>query len=274
MKPYQTLKAQTLAIAGLFLITASAATYFGLPTAAIVFVATLAIVGLVWRLFRALQREFGEQQFRDFRQVEALAGLYGTLDIRNPLPLTRHTAASPDFLHLLACEIFRLRPEIIVEVGSGTSTLIAAYCLKKLGLGKLISLDHLEEYADITRRTIVAHDLGDFAEVVHAPLIPYRLDEEEYRWYELTALEKLQRIDLLIVDGPPRKVSAHARYPAIPLLRDKLHADSIILLDDGARPDEQETVDLWRRYYGLDYTAQPTEKGAFICRMNRASAQG
>lgn len=274
MNPYQALKTQTLIIAGLFMVVAFAATYFDQPTAVVAFAGTLAIVGLVWRLFRALQRDFSEKQFRNFRQIEALTGIYGTLDVRMPLPRTRHTAASPDFLHLLSCEIFRTRPELVVEVGSGTSTLIAAYCLKKLGRGKIVSLDHLEKYADITRQTIASHELGEFAEVIHAPLTSYRLDETEYSWYESKSLDNLERIDMLIVDGPPRAVSNRARYPAIPLLREKLHADSIILLDDGARPDEQETVELWKRRYDLDYSAQPMEKGAFLCRLERESTQG
>ena len=271
MNPYQTLKTQTLAIAVLFAIAAFAAAYFSASAIVIVIVLVIAIVGLVWRLFRALQREFGEQQFRNFRQIEALTGLYGTLDIHNPLPRTRHTAASPDFLQLLANEIFRIRPEIIVEVGSGTSTLIAAYCLKKLGRGKIVSLDHLEKYADITRQTIELHDLNNFAEVVHAPLKAYQLDGAEFQWYESTALEKIERIDLLVVDGPPQAVSNRARYPAIPLLNDKLHPGSIILLDDGARDDEKQTVALWKERYGLDYSAEPMEKGAFICQFDRGN---
>jgi len=268
MKPYQTLKQQTLAIAILFAISSLIGIYFFPAVNVILVTAPLAIVGVSWRLYRALHRQIGEQQFSEFRQLEALFGLYNTLDIEHPLPRTRHTAASPDFLHLLANEIFLNRPQSIVEVGSGTSTLVAAYCLKKLGRGKIISLDHLEQYADITRQTIKSHGLDDFAVVVHAPLREYVLNGASYQWYDDAAVEGVENIDLLIVDGPPHDASVRARYPAIPLLKEKLHKDSIILLDDGARQDETEIVAQWQQQYGLDYGAEPVEKGAFKCRFS------
>lgn len=272
MKPYQTLKQQTLAIAVLFVIASSIGLFFFSSMVVILITASLAAVGLCWRLYRALHRQIGEQQFAEFRQMEALSGLYSTLDIQHPLPLTRNTAASPDFLHLLASEIFRIKPELIVEVGSGTSTLIAAYCLKKIGRGKIISLDHLEKYADITRQTILSHGLENYASVIHAPLKNYDLDGASYRWYDDAVLPDSDDIGLLIVDGPPKDVSAWARYPAIPLLGERLRPDASVLLDDGARRDETAIVAAWQDKYGLGYSIAPTEKGAFVCRFENREA--
>ncbi len=271
MKHYRTLKIQTLLLATLFVVTASLisgdATEIVLIT-----IASLTLVGLIWRLFRALQRQIGDQQFNSFRQVETLTGLYNTLDIQHPLPLTRNTAASPDFLHLLANEIFRVKPTLIVEVGSGTSTLVAAYCLKKIGRGKIISLDHLEKYATITQQTVESHELDNFVTVVHAPLKSFSKSGGELLWYDDSALEHVESIDLLIVDGPPKNVSALARYPAISLLRSKLHQDTVVLLDDGGREEETETVRLWKKEHGLVAEFQTIEKGAFICRFENKSA--
>ena len=42
--------------------------------------------------------------------------------------------------------IFSIKPDTILELGSGVSTIISAYCLKKIGNGKIISLDHEKEY--------------------------------------------------------------------------------------------------------------------------------
>ena len=47
-------------------------------------------------------------------------------------------------------------------------------------------------------------------------------------------------IDLLIIDGPPVKTNQLARYPALPLLFSKLSKECIIILDDAARPSEQQ----------------------------------
>jgi hypothetical protein len=83
--------------------------------------------------------------------------------------------------------------------------------------------------------------------------------------------DDFQSIDLLIVDGPPHDVSKWARYPAIPLLKHKLHEDTIVLLDDGARDDETAIVAAWQKRYNLDYVAEPLEKGAFTCRFSASS---
>jgi predicted O-methyltransferase YrrM len=268
MKPYQTLKLHSLVIAVLFIVITLIGVQYLPPLVVILTTTSLAIVALSWRLYRALHRQIEIQQFKVFRQTEALTGLYNTLDIQHPLPTTRHRAASPDFLHLLAREIFRLQPELIVEAGSGTSTLVAAYCLKKLGRGKIISLDHLEKYAEISRRTIKSHGLDNFAEVLYAPIKDYEIDGKKHLWYDNSGLEAIDRIDLFIVDGPPRNIATDARYPAVPLLIDKLHENSIVLLDDGARPGEKQIVSQWKQKYGLNYTPEPLEKGAISCHFS------
>ena len=233
----------------------------------VIFMSVLAIVALSWRLYRGIYRSSRDLGDKYFRQTEALTSLYGTLDIQQPLPRTRGTAASPDFLQLLATEIFRRRPETIVEVGSGTSTLIAAYCLKKLGRGKIISLDHLEQYADITRQTIQSHGLENYANVHHAPLKGYKINDGESQWYDDSVLEVVKSIDMLIVDGPPEEIGQLARFPAVPLLLEKINKDTVVLLDDGDRPDETKIVSLWEEKFGLKCSRQPMEKGAYVCRV-------
>ena len=265
MKPYQTLKLQSLVLALVFVVATLVGVQFFSPFVVILITASLGAVGLSWRLFRALDKQFELQQFKVFRQSESLAGLYGTLDIQRPLPRTRHYAASPDFLHLMAEEIFRLQPELIVEAGSGTSTLIAAYCLRKLGRGKIISFDHEENYAVISRQSINLHGLGDFAEIIYAPLKEYKIDGRTYQWYDDASLEPIQRIDMIIVDGPPNSIAMDARYPAVPLLFSKLHEKSMVVVDDGARPGEKEIVSKWKQNYGLHYTSKIAEKGAYSC---------
>lgn len=266
MKPYQTLKRQSLALAVLFIAVALISIYLFPPTPVLVVTGVLFATALSWRLYRALHRRISEQQLNEFRQIEALTGLYNTLDIQQPLPRTRHISASPDFLHLLACEIFRLRPELIVEVGSGASTLIAAYCLRKIGHGRIVSLDHLEKYAGLTRQAIDAHGLGVWAEVLDAPLRDYDIDGSNYKWYDDAAVLNCDRIDMLVIDGPPHDINVWARYPAIPLLGNRLQPHATVMLDDGKRPDEIAIVDAWRQRYGLQFGFENTEKGTYTYR--------
>ncbi len=268
MKHYQKFQLQTLLVAVAFILGTLVGIKFFSPLATVLCTASIAISVLSWRLFRNLQKQSRDLQNNIFRQIESLSGLYGTLDIQHPLPRTRATAASPDFLHLLASEIFRCQPQLIVEVGSGTSTLIAAYCLKKMGRGKILSLDHLEQYANITRQTIHSHDLENFAEVHFAPLRSYETEGDKSCWYDREVLDGVEGIDMLIVDGPPQDVAERARYPAVPLLREKLHRDTVVLVDDGDREDESRIVSLWKEKYGLDFSRHATEKGAFVCNFD------
>ena len=53
------------------------------------------------------------------------------------------------------------------------------------------------------------------------------------------------RIDLLVVDGPPGLLRPQARYPALPVLRERLSPGASILLDDTHRADEREIVRRW-----------------------------
>lgn len=266
METYATFKLQSIVVAALFVIITLVGIQFFPSVIVILITASIASVALSWRLFRALRRQVEIQQFEVFRQSEALLGLYATLDIRHPLPHTRDRAASPDFLHLLAREIFQLRPEIIVEAGSGISTLIAAYCLKKIGGGRIVSLDHIEKYAELTRQMIASHGLEDYVDLLYAPIKTHRLDGKDYPWYDDSELESVARIDMLIVDGPPRNLAKDARYPAIPLLFDKLHEHSVVILDDGNRSGEREIISRWETKYGLTCTPEKTEDGAFSCR--------
>ena len=271
MKLYHKFQLQTLVIAIVFLfITIVVVENFSehISTLYLVICASfLAVVMLSWRLYRGIYRSSRDLGDKYFRQTEALIGLYGTLNIQQPLPRTRGTAASPDFLQLLATEIFQRHPETIVEVGSGASTLIAAYCLKKMGHGRIISLDHLEQYADITHQTIQSHGLENYANVYHAPLKGYKISDGELQWYDDSMLEVVKSIDMLIVDGPPEGIGQLARFPAVPLLFEKINKDTVVLLDDGDRPNETKTVSLWEEKFGLKCLSQPMEKGAFVCSL-------
>jgi hypothetical protein len=43
---------------------------------------------------------------------------------------------NPDFAKVIIDNILQSKPSVILEMGSGVSTIMAAYALKNLGLGK------------------------------------------------------------------------------------------------------------------------------------------
>lgn len=73
----------------------------------------------------------------------------------------------------------------MVELGSGSSTVVGGHALRQNGSGRLVSLDHLEEYARRSRRMISFHDLDDYSHVLEAPLTDYTLGGEGWEWYGL-----------------------------------------------------------------------------------------
>ena len=78
-----------------------------------------------------------------YQQIEFLIPLLNDLDITKKLPNTRGYAGSPDYLYEIKEFIKESNPNFILEAGSGVSTIIAAYTLKKYGRGKIVSLDSI-----------------------------------------------------------------------------------------------------------------------------------
>ncbi|MFM2311952.1 MAG: hypothetical protein RLZZ04_1228 [Cyanobacteriota bacterium] len=198
-------------------------------------------------------------------QIESLFSIFATLNPQFPLPSTRGWAASPDLLKEIISLIHRQKPQLVVEASSGVSTLIIAYCLQRLGTGKLISLEHEEKFAQLTQNNLSLHGLDDVATVIHAPLVEVEINGTKWLWYDLTKVEIPEAIDLLIVDGPPGTTQKLARYPALPMLHNKLSQDAMVLLDDGARSDEAKIVEQWMEELNMSHSEYlPLEKGAYL----------
>jgi len=157
------------------------------------------------------------------------------------------------FLNRLVEEIYTRKPKLVLECGSGTSTLVAASCLKKIGQGKILSLDHSDEYAQKTRQLLELEGLSNWATVVTAPLKEYNLEIGSFQWYNDDFMRSIDRkIDLLIVDGPPGYLQKLSRYPAVPLLKELFAEECSIMLDDTNRKDEKEIVQKWNNILTAD----------------------
>ena len=140
------------------------------------------------------------------RETEALFSTFRFLEIRAPFPPMMGYACYPDYANVIIREILRRKPQVVVELGSGVSTLVSAYCLEKQGTGRTISLDHEEEFASVTRQHLAMHGLDDVATVRNAPIVDVDLNGAKWRWYDPAQLADVQAIDLPIVDGPPASV--------------------------------------------------------------------
>lgn len=174
-------------------------------------------------------------------------------------------AITASFLDRLVREIYLREPSLIVECGSGSSTIVAAACLRDLGQGRVVSLDHDEHYAQRTRALLALHDLDEWATVVTAPLRPYTLHGEEWLWYDFDVSAHVdQSIDMLVVDGPPEATRPLARYPAVPLLAFQFADDVFVILDDGDRADEEVIAHRWQEELGGVLTVDRRGRGFWV----------
>lgn len=172
--------------------------------------------------------------------------------------------AGADFLLLLARQVLSQKPELVVEFGSGVSSVVIGRCLQLNGRGRLLSFDHDEGFAELTRRRL--RRAGVPGEVRAAPLRP-GIAGYGGSWYGHGELP--DGIDLLVIDGPPawREEQAESRGSAAPAAFDKLAPGGVILLDDAARPGEQRVAARWQREFAqISFGAAETQKGVLIGR--------
>ena len=224
----------------------------------------------VRRLGARVEREVKNEIKLTFRQLEALQNLTAVLPPNDVLPVTRGWAASPDLLMVLVDLVVSERPSLVVECGSGASTLWLALAMRRFGVdGRVVALDHDPVFGAKTRDLLARHDVSDLAEVRDAPLESFSIDGETYSWYARQAWEDLKGIDLLFVDGPPATTGHQARYPALPLLSGLLSPAATAVLDDLVVPDMQKVLQLWLDAYP-DFGSEilPLEKQAAVLRRS------
>ncbi|MFU8861180.1 MAG: O-methyltransferase [Cyclonatronaceae bacterium] len=204
------------------------------------------------------------------RNIQALIDLHHRIDFRLPLPSLDNWTASPELITRIFHLMKLYRPGVILELGSGASSICGGYFCEHLGSGRLISLDHDIDYAAFTRKHINNHALDSYVEVRHAPLKECTINGSSHLWYDLKVLDDIPVIDMLVVDGPPHKTQLHARFPALPLLMSKLAKNAVIILDDASREQETEIVRRWITEYP-EFVIEfiPSDKG--LCILTRTS---
>lgn len=211
--------------------------------------AILLLVAYCAKLLRALHTKVSRESERlsreiknqsknsmiTFRQTEAYSQLHKLLDFKAVVPPTRSWAASPDLLLTIAETIQRVKPGLVVELGSGVSTLVAA----KAGAKKIVSIDNSEEFGGKTRELLKNHKVRG-VEIRIATLQPYA---NGFTWYDVSAIKELKKIDVLIIDGPPGSKNPEARYPALREFKDKLSAGVVVIIDDVKRDGERKLAE-------------------------------
>lgn len=249
----------------IYFISIAVGLFFFSGTATIVFLfvlSTFFVIVTIFHIYRLLIKESNHLQYK----AQCIQEIYSLLSPRAPLPSMTGWAATPELAVSVLKSIQKYRPETIVEIGSGVTTLISAYSLRQFDIaGQIISLDHDKLFAQRTMNELNLHDLSSFVDLRVAPLENIRINEKEWQWYSRDQLTFNRPIDMLIIDGPPVKTQKNARYPAIPVLYNELAENAVIIIHDTDRTSESESIDKWlHSYKNLTAEYQPTEKGITI----------
>ena len=177
--------------------------------------------------------------------ASAVSFLYEQISPGSPIWFRRGWAASPEFLAHLYQQIRNQKPQLVLDIGSGLSTVVAGHAVRQNGQGRVLAWEHLEEYAAQTWKLVEDQSLSDWVRVEFAPLIERNLRGQVFEWYS-AELAGEDKIDVLIVDGPPGSTGPMARFPAIPLLKKSLSPSASVFLDDINRPEEREILSKWQ----------------------------
>lgn len=228
----------------------------------------------VWQLhssMEALQQVIDKGDKRVINAVQA-----STQECVNAICLSAFNLKFPPFLGVWSIDSFlgrwlvqhiqAKRPKCIVELGSGTSTVLIAKALSLLGENDVdhIAVDHEAHYLGITRELANINNIGGGITFLHTPLVNYPSYGQD--WYD-SLRKKLdgKRIDLLLIDGPPGESQPQARRPAMMELRDLLSDQCFVVLDDASRKEEREIARTWAKEIpGFDLTIYPEGHGLAV----------
>jgi len=157
------------------------------------------------------------------------------------LPHLGSWKADTGLLTLLVDHIEKHQPKLIVEFGTGASTLILSRALQRAGGGTLISFEQHADFVEATRKWLGEHGLE--ADVRAVPLRPSP-DGWPGLWYDHGPLP--DNIDMMVIDGPPWTIHPFTRGAAATLF-DKIAPGGTIFLDDAARPGERIVARRWKK---------------------------
>jgi hypothetical protein len=163
----------------------------------------------------------------------------------------------------------RLRPELTLEFGSGTSTVLLAWLARRAGMEGVCVLSIEQDPAEAERVTaeLDRRGLGDHVRLVVAPLLETEVDGLRLWSYDeaIVGRELTERQpSLIVIDGPSR-ASGGNRLPGLRCAQRYLRSPARFILDDAWRDVELAVAEHWSRIEGIDIDGVvPVGKGALI----------
>ena len=144
------------------------------------------------------------------------------------------------------------KPKRILELGSGSSTVIIARALQLLHSSPElhIAVDHELRFLNNTKELARANQVEHLIRFEHCPLIP--IEGFPLPWYSrIPEIIGSNKLNLVVIDGPPAYADGEerAREPALSVLRPFLAESCVVLLDDANRPGEMAALQAWTQLF-------------------------
>jgi hypothetical protein len=164
-------------------------------------------------------------------------------------------AARTDYLEEVAARGIETRGHVL-ECGSGLTSVLLGLTAGRRGF-ETWSLEHHAEWRGRVEGALRRGRI-DGVRVCHAPLKSYG----GFDWYDPPALEMPEEFTLVVCDGPPGMTKG-GRYGLLPVMRERLHAGAVILLDDAEREGEADVLSRWAEEARLTNDMRETPTGAY-----------
>jgi len=146
--------------------------------------------------------------------------------------------------YLMVCISHALTSEgPILECGSGLTTILAGAIAHIRGVGYW-ALEHKAKWARKVRTCLALYRM-DTVVLCDPPLKDYG----EFAWYDPPVSSMPGNFSLVICDGPPGRTKG-GRIGLVPVMKERLKHECVILLDDADRKTEQKILKSWETELG------------------------
>ena len=156
-------------------------------------------------------------------------------------------AAQLDYLEEVAARAAVARGPIL-ECGSGLTSIVMGLLAGRRGV-EIWSLEHYPEWRTRVMSAVRRSNVPN-VQICLAPLQSFG----DFQWYSPPLQEMPSEFQLVVCDGPPGDTIG-GRYGLLPVMRERLSKDVVILLDDASRPGEAEVLQRWMSETNLEMSS-------------------
>ncbi len=174
------------------------------------------------------------------------------------------SAMSPSSVVSVVNDIILNKRRLVLELGTGISTLFVAKVLEDLGEGCLITIDHDKTWQKMCINLMNTNSIKppNFLPITAELSYLYKVDNQEVEYYSMSEIEDTlngSQIDMLIIDGPPAYSVGKelSRVPAAELFLPYMSDQSSVFVDDSTRAGEIKLIDKFEKLGGYSFQHKP-----------------